>query len=38
MKVHYLKLYNMVHLLGLNVLLLPKDLRNIFSMLLHMSN
>ena len=26
MKVHYLKLYNMAHLLALNVLLLPKDL------------
>ena len=26
MKVHYPKLYNMAHLLALNVLLLPKDL------------
>ena len=26
MKVHYPKLYNMSHLLALNVLLLPKDL------------
>ena len=30
MKVHYLKLYNMAHLLALNVLLLPKDLTIIF--------
>ena len=26
MKVHYPKLYNMAHLLAVNVLLLPKDL------------
>ena len=26
MKVHYPKLYNMAHLLALNILLLPKDL------------
>ena len=26
MKVHYPKLYNMAHLLALNVILLPKDL------------
>ena len=26
MKVHYPKLYNMAHLLALNVLLFPKDL------------
>ena len=31
MKVHYPKLYNMAHLLALNVLLLPKDLTSIFS-------
>ena len=30
MKVHYPKLYNMAHLLALNVLLLPKDLTIIF--------
>ena len=30
MKVHYQKLYNMTHLLALNVLLLPKDLTIIF--------
>ena len=30
MKVHYPKLYNMAHLLALNVLLLPKDLIIIF--------
>ena len=30
MKVHYPKLYNMAHLLALNVLLLPKDLTGIF--------
>ena len=30
MKVHYPKLYNMAHLLALNVLLLPKDLTLIF--------
>ena len=30
MKVHYPKLYNMAHLLSLNVLLLPKDLTIIF--------
>ena len=30
MKVHYPKLYNMAHLLVLNVLLLPKDLTIIF--------
>ena len=29
-KVHYPKLYNMAHLLALNVLLLPKDLTIIF--------
>ena len=28
--IHYKKLYNMVHLLALNVLLLPKDLTIIF--------
>ena len=32
MKVHYPKLYNMAHLLSLNVLLLPKDLTIIFSL------
>ena len=31
MKVHYPKLYNMAHLLALNVLLLPKDLTIIMS-------
>ena len=30
MKIHYPKLYNMAHLLALNVLLLPKDLTIIF--------
>ena len=30
MKVHYPKLYNMAHLLALNLLLLPKDLTIIF--------
>ena len=30
MKVQYPKLYNMTHLLALNVLLLPKDLTIIF--------
>ena len=30
MKGHYPKLYNMAHLLALNVLLLPKDLTIIF--------
>ena len=30
MKVHYPKLYNMAHLLSLNVLLLPKDITIIF--------
>ena len=30
MKVHYPKLYNMAHLLALNVLLLPKDLTIFF--------
>ena len=30
MKVHYPKLYNMAHLLALNVLLLPKDPTIIF--------
>ena len=30
MKVYYPKLYNMAHLLALNVLLLPKDLTIIF--------
>ena len=30
MKVHYPKLYNMAHLLALNVLLLPKDLTIIY--------
>ena len=30
-KVHYPKLYNMAHLLALNVLLLPKDLTIIFN-------
>ena len=30
MKVHYPKLYNMAHLLALNVLLLPEDLTIIF--------
>ena len=30
MKDHYQKLYNMAHLLALNVLLLPKDLTFIF--------
>ena len=30
MKVHYPKLYNMAHLLALNVLLLPTDLTIIF--------
>ena len=30
MKVHYPKLYNMAHLLTLNVLLFPKDLTIIF--------
>ena len=30
MKVHYPKLYNMAHLLAVNILLLPKDLRIIF--------
>ena len=30
MQVHYPKLYNMTHLLALNVLLLPKDLTIIF--------
>ena len=30
MKVHYPKLYNMAHLLALNVLLFPKDLTIIF--------
>ena len=30
MKVHYPKLYNMAHLLTLNVLMLPKDLTIIF--------
>ena len=30
MKVHYPKLYNMAHLLALNILLLPKDLTIIF--------
>ena len=30
MKVHYPKVYNMTHLLALNVLLLPKDLTIIF--------
>ena len=30
MMVHYPKLYNMAHLLALNVLLLPKDLTIIF--------
>ena len=30
MKVHYPKLYNMAHLLALDVLLLPKDLTIIF--------
>ena len=30
MKVHYPKLYNMAHLLALNVLLIPKDLTIIF--------
>ena len=34
MKVHYPKLYNMAHLLSLNVLLLPKDLTIIFHLLL----
>ena len=34
MKVHYPKLYNMAHLLSLNVLLLPKDLTIIFYLLL----
>ena len=29
-KVHYPKLYNMAHLLALNVLLLPRDLTIIF--------
>ena len=31
MKVHYPKLYNMAHLLALNVLLLPKNLTIIFA-------
>ena len=31
MKVHYPKLYNMAHLLALNVSLLPKDLTIIFA-------
>ena len=31
MKVHYPKLYNMAHLLALNVLLLPEDLTIIFN-------
>ena len=35
MKVHYPKLYNMAHLLALNVLLLPKDLTIIFIMKRH---
>ena len=35
MKVHYPKLYNMAHLLALNVLLLPKDLTIIFITLLN---
>ena len=30
MKVHYPKLYNMTHILALNVLMLPKDLTIIF--------
>ena len=30
MKVHFPKLYNMAHLLALNVLLLPRDLTIIF--------
>ena len=34
MKVHYPKLYNMAHLLALNVLLLPKDLTIILSITL----
>ena len=34
MKVHYPKLYNMAHLLALNVLLLLKDLNNYFYFLL----
>ena len=33
MKVHYPKLYNMAHLLALNVLLLPKDLTFFFYLL-----
>ena len=35
MRVQYPKLYNMTHLLALNVLLLPKDLRIIFIILLY---
>ena len=34
MKVHHPKLYNMAHLLSLNILLLPKDLTIIFYHLL----
>ena len=36
MKVHYPKLYNMAHLLALNVLLLPKDLSIIFILLFYL--
>ena len=37
MKVHYPKLYNMAHLLALNVLLLPKDLTIIFIQIVNLA-
>ena len=38
MKVHYPKLYNMAHLLALNVLLLSKDLTIILLFIIGMPN
>ena len=37
-KVHYPKLYNMAHLLSLNVLLLPKNLTIIFYLMLYLES